>query len=685
MSEPLATELIRKRLFVRRLLFGSGLCAVVLAVPAYSQFHNPFHHDTVAIPEGQRFIDLLGVSYPVPDSQKMAMRFRPGEHLDPRDATTVNDPVLDPYINNVAQITTKLLASYDKGPKPRTIQFRVIDAADINCAIVAINPEQYSNSLTQVSNAVFNADGTAQGAQTAQAAVAKAKQGAQARPAAPATSSAAVDPNALPSPIELQCTAEALKQVTGEGEMPFLIAHELSHILLGHWDRYDVEIQRQKKIQNLMDTGLMITALVNSDYRVTQQGVEATPRAEYAKTAGKVMMSAFLMNEYNLVVRSPNWQRDQERQADLLALDLLYKAKMPRDGGVTVMEKMDAAEQALKKTDSPYFESLFGSSAGMLLMSYRENNSNMMRAFRMAGVNVVRGLYGKWRQIRMTKSHDDSKRRAVVIDDYINAHDYAPTPQNVVSTPETRFLTQNKFATVLAPLDNIRIVGNAINSDASCQALTPKAQTALKTIQANKNRMQNENYVLAAYNVCLGNWKTALPYAQSAAGGRAKNAIYFGQLIAIQQELGQHTGALATIARAETQAPPPDQYVLLKIKSTVALKRPKEADKMARDCAKTEPETLGEQCMALIGLTLDGKPLKTGNVKAGSGVDAGGLLQHLLPFGLGEMASRDNDDDDDTGASSSSRGFIGGLVDKLPSGMKHKASSSSSSSSSKRK
>lgn len=115
-----------------------------------------------------------------------------------------------------------------------------------------------------------------------------------------------------------------------EDEIAAIIAHELSHILLGHFGS-DTFSNLQERIGFLAETGLALKAsLQNTD--------------AFSKKDLSTLQSLQLLKEVTDTIILPSWGRKQEREADLLGIDLLVKAGYSPTAMITVHEKLEEWE-----------------------------------------------------------------------------------------------------------------------------------------------------------------------------------------------------------------------------------------------------------------------------------------------------------------------------------------------------
>ncbi len=154
-----------------------------------------------------------------------------------------------------------------------------------------------------------------------------------------------------------------LDNVASEDEIAAIMAHELSHVLLKHHSS-DLISQTQKKAQslyifglqgkkildsagsNLQKSSLTANSLMDSKSTSpsTKQGQSEKLSLRYVQWSVAAMDRGFL----------PLWNRGQEREADLLGIDLLIKAGYNPTAMMTVLQKIDAFDKTIKRDDAQF-------------------------------------------------------------------------------------------------------------------------------------------------------------------------------------------------------------------------------------------------------------------------------------------------------------------------------------------
>ena len=106
-----------------------------------------------------------------------------------------------------------------------------------------------------------------------------------------------------------------VRSMQSEDQLAFVLAHELSHVILGHTSSEIVKKTEQQALA-LTELGLAVGAQVRAAQGKGTGGMAHDARLKQQKQALAL----------NSLVLSPAWTRGQEREADLLGTDMLVKA-----------------------------------------------------------------------------------------------------------------------------------------------------------------------------------------------------------------------------------------------------------------------------------------------------------------------------------------------------------------------
>ncbi len=156
-----------------------------------------------------------------------------------------------------------------------------------------------------------------------------------------------------------------LERVETEDEMAFILGHELAHLALGHFQRGDFFALEGKAMTMAAGASTVAMVFANSDLKEVSGGkreLRVTNTAEVKTNVAYAALAYLAVQELSMSVLSPMWQRHQEDEADLLAIDLMARAGYEPRQAMETLEQLEAIEAdkqerkaaALKEVRSTY-------------------------------------------------------------------------------------------------------------------------------------------------------------------------------------------------------------------------------------------------------------------------------------------------------------------------------------------
>lgn len=133
----------------------------------------------------------------------------------------------------------------------------------------------------------------------------------------------------------LRLNTSVLLNADDEDEVAAVVAHELVHALLQHHNADDQQAIEDKSmvVASQFAAGWLAG---NSDSAATQNAAKA------------LAVSGFGMYRISSSILYPGWKRHQEDEADLLAVDLLYRAGYDWERMTTVLERLDSEQKRVQ-------------------------------------------------------------------------------------------------------------------------------------------------------------------------------------------------------------------------------------------------------------------------------------------------------------------------------------------------
>jgi len=135
-----------------------------------------------------------------------------------------------------------------------------------------------------------------------------------------------------------------LDSLESSDEVAAILAHELSHVLLAHHSA-DLLGDVQRKGQVLYELGIGAKTALAGQRTVSKGDSRNMTNVQLATDATDKLVL-------------PAWSRGQEREADLLGMDLLAESHVAGPAMMSMLEKLQAWEQANKESENAFSERL---------------------------------------------------------------------------------------------------------------------------------------------------------------------------------------------------------------------------------------------------------------------------------------------------------------------------------------
>ncbi|MGH7396648.1 MAG: M48 family metalloprotease, partial [Candidatus Rokuibacteriota bacterium] len=135
-----------------------------------------------------------------------------------------------------------------------------------------------------------------------------------------------------------------LESLESADEVAAVLAHEVSHVLLKHHTA-DVIGDMQKKGQAVYEMGIGAKTMLSG-------------RSTVAKGDAKTLQQVQLATDATDKVVLPAWGRGQEREADLLGVDLLAETGQSPPAMISMLEKLGAWEKANAEMEQAFWDRL---------------------------------------------------------------------------------------------------------------------------------------------------------------------------------------------------------------------------------------------------------------------------------------------------------------------------------------
>lgn len=259
--------------------------------------------------------------------------------------------------------------------------------------------------------------------------------------------------NAFATPDgEIVVGVELLRQARTEGDIAAILAHELSHLLLRH---FDSELGTRQMLDAMgLATNAAVFAAVASEMRRdrAQQGYHynvGNERAARSKVFRSIRAGQWAVTFVDDIVAN-HYSREHEFEADMLGIDLLGRSGYQPIEAKRMLEFMlkDWEQQEKLK---PTLAQRIGEHVGNTLMislfgvAYGADNNAQAAAARDGAIQFAVAEVGR----AYTESHPSPGARIELVNSYIEKHYALTDGRNDTETMFRKVLRNKRFETVM--------------------------------------------------------------------------------------------------------------------------------------------------------------------------------------------------------------------------------------------
>lgn len=337
-----------------------------------------------------------------------------------------------------------------------------------------------------------------------------------------------------------------------EDEVAAILAHELGHVLLAHHDA-DLVAGAQQRARSFHELG--VAARMAAEKRPAPSAGEQRAQSGW-EVAGAVAEKLVL----------PAWSRRQEREADLLGVDLLVRAGYSPVAMVTMLEKHRAWEAQIRES-----EEAFQKRAGELARTD-------LTAALAAGVNRV--------VTELSASHPDTGRRLEDIAAYLDRH------HGALALPEPRVGAWNELRRTPAVHEVLQGYDRAFSARKLLErGRVREAHDYARAAAAGRTATHAyPNWVLARAALALGRQAEAVAALERAIKANEPIREVYDEMIAVNERAGRLDAALAWTDRAATTFGDSARWMPVRIRLLRKLGRTGEASTLTLRCAVETPD-----------------------------------------------------------------------------------------------
>ena len=390
-----------------------------------------------------------------------------------------------------------------------------------------------------------------------------------------------------------------LLRLDNEDEVAALLAHESSHVILGHTSADVVQNVQQRAIQLsalAADAQDLIASARNKD-----AGASGAKAASGSAGTGSVAGNVRIDQQtkvllLNTTLLSPAWSRDQERAADRLGTDLLVRAGYAPQamGSLLRKQKTFESERAADPQAFTLDKQLLGVDVN------QQAQAQVQKAARNLGVEGkgLEGLAGaalgkafEWGSKKVDeaqRAHPKTEERIVEIDAYVSSEYSGAAPALQVQAWEAA-KDQDATADILENyIAAIEAKGKLADGDVA--AARKLAKTSLS---GPTHAHAYPNFVAAAIERSAGASDPALAAYETALNGPEPAGAIYSEASALYIDTGKRDKAVQVIESGYTRLQEPPSLTVPLIRTYRVLGRQADADRTAALCAARWPRMQG--------------------------------------------------------------------------------------------
>lgn len=376
-----------------------------------------------------------------------------------------------------------------------------------------------------------------------------------------------------------------LLRLDDEDEVAALLAHEAAHVILGHADADIVQDVQQRAIQ--------VSALA-LDTRDFVEGMKSgAPRPGSDKAGVKEQSRALLLNT---MLVAPAWTREQEKDADLLGVDLLVRAGYAPSAMTSLLSKQKSfeTERAADPETAALDKQLAAFGVDVHAVA-AEQTAKVTDGGGLAGqgLGAIAGSalgsalsWGSQKLAAAGKSHPKTEDRIGDAKEYVRRH-YA---EAIKKAPQAEPWDAAKEAD--GTIDVLE--GYIAALEAKAELADGDVATAGRLVKPSLTGATRShaypNYVDAAVQMASGTSAAALAdYERALAGPEPAGAIY-SDAAALYLQTGNRDKARATIEKGYARMKEPPSLTVPLIRTYRQLGLQANAEKVALQCATRWPK-----------------------------------------------------------------------------------------------
>lgn len=303
-----------------------------------------------------------------------------------------------------------------------------------------------------------------------------------------------------------------LNVVESEDEIAAIIAHELAHVLLRHHSS-DIINHTQRRVESMSQVAILAKTVLEQATAVS-------------KADGQILQNVQFAVELGEKVLLPAWNRRQETEADLLAIDLLTLANYSPVALADMLAKRHAWESSVNESDEAF--------------------QKRVAALAMNDMGAAVGAVASHFAEMLARAHPDTDKRMIDAGEYLDRH-YGSLELIEVSDQSLKQLVKQKSVSKVLVNYDMAFSASILLKKGKISEAYILGKKSVKALSSHAY----PNWIAAKAARAAGKDKEAIRYLNVAMASTEPTSDMYVELIQLEEATGKYNKALNLIETAE--------------------------------------------------------------------------------------------------------------------------------------
>jgi predicted Zn-dependent protease len=355
-----------------------------------------------------------------------------------------------------------------------------------------------------------------------------------------------------------------LPYLENEDELAAALAHELAHVLLMHHGA-DLVMNTQKRLQALHEAAVNLKTQRQAEKQAAGKTGAAQPAAP-SRSDQRDLKNVKLATDLGDKLLMPAFNRNQEREADLLGIDLLVSAGYSPLGMTTLLEKLREYEKKNRQSEEEFTQQLTETAA-----------QDTWRALKLLGRKLTDSI---------SVAHPDTGERIEAAAAYIDKF-HADAAGRAPASESWQRLKQQPAAQEV--LHNYQLAFEA-RRQLDAPDVRPALVTARSAASGATATHAYPNWVVAKAATRLGQHNEAAAALERAVSADEPVAEVYSELIAVNEQRNRNDIALKWAEQASARFGDSVRWMPDRIRLLRKLGRVSDANTLTARCTVEAPD-----------------------------------------------------------------------------------------------